>query len=149
GPVHVAVAHQDELRVDSLRKECFCECFVEFWHPVPSLGSLPMPLLRPVQLRFGTSRWWLRETLHQACAQVKGGIIFFSCRAGVRSWHEPAGESALRGYFRPQLPRRCLKGLHCSLNSDRKRHPVFLLRTYGAIDDHARRAISSISKRTT
>src|SRR5262245_23193768 len=32
GPVHVAVAHQDELRVDSLRKERFCEGFVEFWH---------------------------------------------------------------------------------------------------------------------
>jgi len=28
--VHVAVAHQDELRVDSLRKERFCEGFVEF-----------------------------------------------------------------------------------------------------------------------
>ena len=32
GPVHVAVAHQDELRVDSLRKERFCEGFVEFGH---------------------------------------------------------------------------------------------------------------------
>ena len=31
-PVHVAVAHQDELRVDSLRKERFCEGFVEFGH---------------------------------------------------------------------------------------------------------------------
>ena len=32
GPVHVAVAHQDELRVDSLRKERFCEGLVEFGH---------------------------------------------------------------------------------------------------------------------
>ncbi len=32
GPVHVAVAHQDELRVNSLRKERFGEGFVEFGH---------------------------------------------------------------------------------------------------------------------
>jgi hypothetical protein len=32
GPVHVAVAQQDELRVDSLHKERFCEGFVEFGH---------------------------------------------------------------------------------------------------------------------
>ena len=32
GPVHVAVAQQDELRVDSLRKERFCEGFVKFGH---------------------------------------------------------------------------------------------------------------------
>src|SRR5262249_560926 len=32
GPVHVAVAHQDELRVDSLRKERFCEGFIQFGH---------------------------------------------------------------------------------------------------------------------
>ena len=38
GPVHVAVAHQDELRVDSLRKEGFCEGFVEFWHGRGTLG---------------------------------------------------------------------------------------------------------------
>ena len=31
-PVHVAVAHQDELRIDSLRKECFREGFIEFGH---------------------------------------------------------------------------------------------------------------------
>ena len=36
-PVHVAVAHQDELRVDS-RKEGFCEGFVEFWHGRGTLG---------------------------------------------------------------------------------------------------------------
>jgi hypothetical protein len=38
GPVHVAVAHQDELRVDSLREERFCEGFVEFWHGRGTLG---------------------------------------------------------------------------------------------------------------
>jgi hypothetical protein len=32
GPVHVAVAQQHELRVDSLRKKRFCEGFVEFGH---------------------------------------------------------------------------------------------------------------------
>ena len=32
GPVHVAVAHQDELRVDSFRQERFGEGFVEFRH---------------------------------------------------------------------------------------------------------------------
>src|SRR5262249_24014939 len=32
-----AVAHQDELRVDSLRKERFCEGFVEFGH-----GAVPL-----------------------------------------------------------------------------------------------------------
>src|SRR5207237_7541820 len=32
GPVHVAVAHQDELRVDSLRQERFCEGFIHFGH---------------------------------------------------------------------------------------------------------------------
>src|SRR5204863_3096384 len=32
GPVHVAVAQQDDLRVDSLRKERFCEGFVHFGH---------------------------------------------------------------------------------------------------------------------
>ena len=37
-PVHVAVAHQDELRVDSLRKECFREGFVEFGHGRGLLG---------------------------------------------------------------------------------------------------------------
>ena len=41
GPVHVAVAHQDELRVDSLRKERFCEGFVEFWHGRGTLGWRP------------------------------------------------------------------------------------------------------------
>jgi hypothetical protein len=41
GPVHVAVAHQDELRVDSLRKERFCEGFVEFWHGRGTPGSRP------------------------------------------------------------------------------------------------------------
>src|SRR5438132_898275 len=40
-PVHVAVAHQDELRVDSLRKERFCEGFVEFWHGRGTLGWRP------------------------------------------------------------------------------------------------------------
>src|SRR5262249_12474004 len=58
-PVHVAVAHQDELRVDSLGKERFCEGFVESWHGrgTPAGGS--------------------NETLHYACAQAEGGIIFF------------------------------------------------------------------------
>ena len=41
GPVHVAVAHQDELRVDSLRKERFCEGFVEFGHGRGTLGWRP------------------------------------------------------------------------------------------------------------
>jgi hypothetical protein len=36
---------------------------------------VPLPPVQ--QLGFGTSRWWLQETLHQACAQAKGGIIFF------------------------------------------------------------------------
>ncbi len=31
-PVHVAVAHQHELRVHSLREECFCEGLVELGH---------------------------------------------------------------------------------------------------------------------
>ena len=31
-PVHVAVAHQDELRIYPLRKECVCEGFIEFGH---------------------------------------------------------------------------------------------------------------------
>jgi hypothetical protein len=37
--VHVAVAHQDELRVDALRQERFREGFVEFGH-----GALPVGL---------------------------------------------------------------------------------------------------------
>jgi len=41
GPVHVAVAHEDELRVDSLRKERFCKGFVEFWHGRGTLGWRP------------------------------------------------------------------------------------------------------------
>jgi hypothetical protein len=57
---------------------------------VPLVGSPPIAPLPPVQLGFGTSRWWLKETLPQACAQAEGGIIFFSCRARVRSWHHPA-----------------------------------------------------------
>jgi hypothetical protein len=32
GPVHVAIAHQDELRVYPLRKERFGEGLVEFGH---------------------------------------------------------------------------------------------------------------------
>jgi hypothetical protein len=38
GPVHVAIAHQDELRVDSLRKKRFCESFIQFGHGAVSLG---------------------------------------------------------------------------------------------------------------
>ncbi len=30
--MHVAVAHQDELRVDTLGEERFCEGFIEFRH---------------------------------------------------------------------------------------------------------------------
>ena len=30
--MHVAVAHQDELRVDTFGEECFCEGFIEFRH---------------------------------------------------------------------------------------------------------------------
>ena len=37
-PMHVAVAHQDELRVDPLGKECFGEGFVEFGHGRVLLG---------------------------------------------------------------------------------------------------------------
>jgi hypothetical protein len=88
GPVHVAVAHQDELRVDSLRKERFGEGFVEFGHARDILGcdslgggppvALLMGLLPPLQqLGFGTSPRGSKETLHQACAQAEGGIIFF------------------------------------------------------------------------
>ncbi len=36
--MHVAVAHQDELRIDSLGKECLCEGFVEFGHGAILLG---------------------------------------------------------------------------------------------------------------
>ena len=51
---------------------------------VPLVGSPPMVPLPPVQqLGFGTSRWWLQETLHQACAQAKGGIIFFLPRKSL------------------------------------------------------------------
>jgi hypothetical protein len=32
GSVHVAVAHQDELRVNAFCKECVCEGLVEFGH---------------------------------------------------------------------------------------------------------------------
>src|SRR5215469_7444646 len=41
GPMHVAVAHHDELRVDSLRKERFCEGFIEFWHGRGTLRWTP------------------------------------------------------------------------------------------------------------
>src|SRR5207244_4969238 len=41
GPVHVAVTHEDELRVASLRKERFCKGFVEFWHGRGTLGWRP------------------------------------------------------------------------------------------------------------
>jgi hypothetical protein len=34
----------------------------------------PLPPLQ--QLGFGTSRWRLQGTLHQACAQAEEGIIF-------------------------------------------------------------------------
>jgi hypothetical protein len=79
GPVHVAVAHQHELRVDSLRKERFCECFVEFWHGRGTLGWKPadgtlaagatigirhLPLVAP-----GNATSGLRAG--------EGGIIFF------------------------------------------------------------------------
>src|SRR5712672_3681413 len=39
--MHVAVAHQDELRVDSLGKECFGEGFVEFRHGRGTLRWTP------------------------------------------------------------------------------------------------------------
>src|SRR5262249_23804805 len=57
-PVHVAVAHQDELRVDALRTEGFGEGFVELWHGrVPFGGGPPRAPLPPLQqLGSGTSR---------------------------------------------------------------------------------------------
>ncbi len=39
GPVHVAVAHQDELRVDALREEGIGEGFVELGHGRGTLGD--------------------------------------------------------------------------------------------------------------
>ncbi len=83
GPVHVAVAHQDELRVDSLRKERFCEGFVEFWH---GRGTFVVEACRWHPCR-RCNAWdsappasGSEETLHQACAPAEGGIVFFSCR---------------------------------------------------------------------
>jgi hypothetical protein len=40
--------------------------------------ALLMALLPPLQqLGFGTSPHGSKETLHQACAQAEGGILFF------------------------------------------------------------------------
>ena len=36
------------------------------------------PLAAVAIIGFCTSRWRLQKTLHQACAQAEGGIIFFS-----------------------------------------------------------------------
>src|SRR4029453_1233514 len=90
GPVHVAVAHEDELRVDSLRKERFCKGFVKFWH---GRGTLCVEARRWHPCR-RCNNWdsalpagGCKETLHEVCAQAEGGIIFFSCRTRLRSWH--------------------------------------------------------------
>ncbi len=89
-PVHVAVAHQDELRVNSLRQECFCEGLVEFGHGRCTLGGgLPMAFaaVATIGIRH-VPTGGSEERLHQACAQAEGGILSFgSGRARVRPWH--------------------------------------------------------------
>ena len=78
--MHVAVAHQDELRVDALGKERFGEGFVGFRH---GRGTFPVDACRWHLCR-RCKNWDLafpaggfRQTLHQACAQTKGGIVVF------------------------------------------------------------------------
>src|SRR5262249_51654505 len=104
GPVHVAVAHQDELRVDSLRKERFCEGFVEFWHGRDTLGWRPadgtpaavaiigirhLPLaaprkryIRPARRRKGASSFFL------AAQESASGR--FCCKSRRRGWRGSA-----------------------------------------------------------
>ena len=89
GPVHVAVTHQGELRVDALGNERFGEGFVEFWHGlVPLDGGPPMAPLPPLQQAgLGTSRWRLQRHATSGLRAGGRGQHAFSCRTSVRSWH--------------------------------------------------------------
>ena len=60
----------------------------------------PLPPLQ--QLGFGTPAGGFKETLHQACAQAEGGIIFFlaaqeSAPGTFRTCRPPRLMSAYRG----------------------------------------------------
>src|SRR5262249_6169248 len=67
---------------------------------IPLGGGPPMAPLPPLHssdsaLPAGGSK----ETLHQACAQAEGGIIFFCCYTRARSWHE-----AISGWRKSMFP---------------------------------------------
>ena len=88
GPVHVAVAHQDELRVDALRKERFCEGFVEFGHGRGTLGWRPADGSLAAVARLGIRHLPLAASRKRYIGLRAGGRghHLFSCRTRVRSW---------------------------------------------------------------
>jgi hypothetical protein len=94
GPVHVAVAHQDELRVDPLGKERFCEGLIEFWHGVPFGGGPPRALAAVTIV--GIRHFPLAapgKRLHQACAQAKEAS-FLLIPSSIRHWPTVASKRA-------------------------------------------------------
>ena len=96
GPVHVAVAHQDELGVDPLGKEGVCEGFVELGHGRgilrwrPADGTLP-PLQ---QLGFGTPRCGILRNATSGLRAGGRGLYLFSLPGQV-SVPAPRGHKAL------------------------------------------------------
>ena len=86
-PVHVAVAHQDELRVDSLGEERFGEGFVEFWHGRGTLKSRPADGTLAAVAIVGI--WHLPLTAprkrYRGLRAGGRGHDLFSCRANDRS----------------------------------------------------------------
>ena len=99
GPVHVAVAHQDELGVDSLRKERFCEGFVEFWHGRGTLGwrCADGIFAAVAAIGIGPPMAAARKRYIRLARRRKGASSFFSCRT-----HEPAPVQMLWGGRRRQ-----------------------------------------------
>ena len=74
GPVHVAVAHQDELRVDALRKERFCEGFVEFGHRHFLLAAPRKRYIKPARRRKGAPSLFLYFFLQVSVPSTKADI---------------------------------------------------------------------------
>jgi hypothetical protein len=86
-PVHVAVAHQDELRINALCEERFCKGFVEFGHGHDTLWW------RPAEGTLLSLHCWesalpdggFKETLYQASAQAKRHHLFLPHKSAFRT----------------------------------------------------------------
>jgi hypothetical protein len=112
--VHVAVAHEDELRVDSFRKERFCKGFVEFWHGRGTLGWRPADGILAAVATIGIRHLPLaapRKRYIRLARRRKGASSFFlaaqeSAPGTKRTWPEDGVMSAYdpSGHWGPEIP---------------------------------------------